>query len=112
MANTPREIVLEHSVTGEKGLAERLGYKIIRKLQWIGRRGAPDKFLARPFRRPCPHCGTRGRVLLIEFKRKGMKPDGQQEREIERLIAAGVEVYVIDEYEHAERVLDAGPSSL
>lgn len=96
MAKGQKEIVLEEDACGEKGLLVIAGW-ISRKLQWIGRRGAPDRLVAKPFRRPCPHCGTRGRVVLIEFKRKGERPDGQQQKEIDRLRNAGLDVRIIDD---------------
>lgn len=61
---------------------------LVRKLAWVGREGAPDRFFARA-----------GRVLMIEFKRLGQKPAPHQEREIARLRAEGVEVHVIDNIE-------------
>lgn len=57
-----------------------------RKLKWIGRRSAMDrfvKFLGAP-------------VVLVEVKRPGEKPRPDQEREIARLRAVGVDVRVID----------------
>jgi len=112
MAKGQKEIVLEEDVCGEKGIAALAGW-ISRKLQWIGRRGAPDRLLAKPFNRPCPHCGTRGRVVLIEFKRRGERPDGQQQKEIDRLRNAGIEVYVIDNFEDAQDVVEnSGPRSV
>lgn len=64
--------------------AEKRGW-FWRKLQWIGRRDAPDKFFAKG-----------GRVVLIEFKRPGKAPRITQGHEHDRLRAAGVEVYVVD----------------
>ena len=64
--------------------AEKTGW-FVRKLQWAGRRNAPDRFFAKD-----------GRVVLIEFKRPNGKPRPGQAREIERLRAAGVEVFVAD----------------
>ena len=64
--------------------AEKAGW-FVRKLQWAGRRNAPDRFFAKD-----------GRVVLIEFKRPNGKPRPGQAREIERLRAAGVEVFVAD----------------
>lgn len=57
-----------------------------RKLQWIGRRHGPDrfvKFLGVP-------------VVLVELKRPGKSPRPGQEREIARLREVGVDVRVID----------------
>ena len=89
----------------EKGIAVLAGW-FVRKLKWIGRRNAPDRFFARAFDRPCPRCGTRGRVVNIEFKRKGKGPRVTQEREIARMRAAGLDVHVIDNYDEVETVLD------
>lgn len=103
--NTPLEHVLEEEYFGtEKSVASLRGW-FVRKMQWIGRRGSPDRFLARPFRKPCPHCGTRGRVVLVEVKRRGEKPDGQQQREIDRLRNAGVEVHIVDNEEDAKEII-------
>lgn len=66
------------------GQAEAAGW-LVRKLQWVGRRNAPDRFFAKG-----------GRVVLIEFKRPDAGPRPGQEREIKALQAAGVEVYVAD----------------
>lgn len=38
---------------------------LVRKLQWIGHNGAPDRFFAKA-----------RRIVLIEFKQKGKKPTG------------------------------------
>lgn len=67
--------------------AEERGW-LVRKLQWIGRRAAPDRFYLRA-----------GRVVLVEFKRAGKKPDPLQEREHKRLREHGAEVIIIDSVE-------------
>lgn len=66
------------------GKAESAGW-LVRKLQWVGRRNAPDRFFAKD-----------GRVVLIEFKRPGKGARVGQEKEITALQAAGVEVHVVD----------------
>lgn len=58
---------------------------ITRKVQWIGRRGAPDRLFAKD-----------GRVLFVELKRPGGKTSANQDRELAELSAAGVEVHLID----------------
>ena len=60
-----------------------------RKLGWIGRRNAPDEFLFRP-ESTTPICA------FVECKAPGEKPNGGQEREIERLRKAGFLVFVVD----------------
>jgi hypothetical protein len=74
--------------------AEKAGW-LVRKLKWIGRRSACDRFFAKG-----------GRVVLIEFKRTGKEPNVIQEREIARLQAAGVEVHVVDNPLAALRILE------
>lgn len=64
--------------------AEKAGW-LVRKLRWIGRRSACDKFFAKD-----------GRIVLIEFKRPKKAPSEVQLKEIQRLRDAGVEVHVVD----------------
>jgi len=73
--------------------AEKNGW-LARKLQWTGRRAAPDRFFARD-----------GRIVLIEFKRPGGEPRKLQWLEINRLKEHGVEVHVIDNVDKAKEVL-------
>lgn len=73
--------------------AENTGW-LVRKLRWIGRTSACDRFFAKD-----------GRVVLIEFKRPDKAPTPTQEREIQRLRDAGVEVHVVDNPLAALRVL-------
>lgn len=78
------ESVIEGTVCGH---AEMNGW-LVRKLSWIGRRGAPDRLFMKG-----------GRALFIEFKATGEKPDPIQVREIERMRKAGMEVHIIDSIE-------------
>ncbi len=66
-----------------------------RKLKWIGRSGGPDRFFAKD-----------GRVVLIEFKAYGKKPEPLQRMEHERLRAAGVEVHACDSVRQGLRILN------
>lgn len=59
---------------------------LVRKVQWIGRRGAPDRLFSRDDTGP----------FLVELKAPGKPLQPHQEREIARLRAAGFRVYVID----------------
>lgn len=68
---------------------------LVRKLQYIGRKGAPDRFVAWPG----------GVIDLIELKAPGRKPDGHQQRELGRLRALGANVFVLDSYVAVERYL-------
>ncbi len=76
------------------------------KIMKTARNGFPDRFYARAQPEDvCPCCG-RGRVVLIEWKRPGGRPRGQQDKRIAELRAAGVEVYVLDNLEDADAVFD------
>lgn len=68
---------------------------LTRKLQWIGRNGAPDRLFAKG-----------GRIVFIELKQKGKKATVQQALEHERMISAGLEVYVCDSIERVIDVLE------
>ena len=69
---------------------------LVRKLSWVGRRSAPDKFYA-----------GNGVIFLVEYKRPGEKETGLsvgQKREIKRLRDVGVQVYVIDTKEEIDAI--------
>lgn len=59
-----------------------------RKVEWSGRRGAPDILVLFP-----------GRHFFVEVKAPGEKPRPEQLREHERLRKAGFDVFVIDSEE-------------
>jgi len=69
-----------------------------RKVQWTGRRNAPDRLFAKA-----------GRVLFIEFKSPGEKPREGQRREIAEMQKAGMEVHVCDDPISAFSVLGVEP---
>lgn len=77
-----REKFIEESVSA---FARQNGW-FTRKMQWIGRHGAPDRFFAKD-----------GKVVLVEFKAPGAKPTANQALEIGKLGEAGVTVHVIDD---------------
>ncbi len=59
----------------------------VRKLQWIGRRGAPDRLVMLEG----PH--------FIEMKRPGEVPEPHQDREHGRMRKHGLQVWVLDSYD-------------
>jgi hypothetical protein len=75
--------------------AKRKGW-FVRKVQWIGRRGAPDRVFIR-----------RGKIVWIEFKRGDGTGEvsGNQRQEIRRMREAGADVYVAWTMAEVERVL-------
>jgi len=88
-------MTLEASIEGKVVKAAQDAGWFVRKLSWIGRVGAPDRLFIRD-----------GRVVFIEFKRPGRgRLSPRQKAELERMAAAGAEVHVIDDADHAFRVL-------
>ena len=59
---------------------------LIRKVMWVGRRGAPDRVVMMPG----------GSITWIELKRPGAKPDAHQAREHARMRDMGQTVCVLD----------------
>lgn len=73
--------------------AEKAGY-FVRKVQWPGRIGAPDRVFIKD-----------GRVVWIEFKDAGKRPRKSQELEHDRMKAAGAEIYWCDNVLEALQIL-------
>ena len=92
-----RESAIEMPVVSR---AKAAGY-FERKVQWPGRKGAPDRVFSREDR------GT----VWIEFKAPGEKPRRSQVLEHERMRKAGMEVHVCDNIEDALRILWILPGS-
>lgn len=67
----------------------------IRKAQWIGRAGAPDRRVMLPGRAP----------VWVELKAPGEKPEAHQLREHNRMRKLGELVEVIDSLERVEELL-------
>ena len=67
----------------------------IRKAQWIGHRGAPDRRVMLPGRLP----------VWVELKAPGVKPEPHQIREHNRMRRRGELVEVIDSIEGIEELL-------
>lgn len=90
----------------EKHLVKRvkeLGGEV-RKVQWVGRRGAPDRLVMLPFGyRSGPNSSIR--TFWVELKATGIKPEAHQLREHARMRAMGQRVVVIDSIEGVEELL-------
>jgi hypothetical protein len=84
----------KHIELGVVKPAEAAGF-FVRKVQWPGRRSAPDRVFAREDR------GT----VWIEFKRPGGSATLLQQREHMRMQAAGMEVHVCDSAQQALQIL-------
>ena len=80
-----------------------------RKVQWIGRIGAPDRLVMLPSQetyadgQPIP--GFPHQAIWVELKAPGQKARPSQLREHERMRAMGQHVVVIDSIEGVEELL-------
>ena len=103
----------------EKYLCDRvkmLGGEV-RKVKWIGRRGAPDRLVMLPeARKQVRHDGPKGTTytdklvraaatIWVEVKAPGEVPEPHQAREHARMRAMGQRVEVIDSMEGADNLL-------
>lgn len=79
---------------------------LVRKLAYVGRRGAPDRMVvwgANPDY--AAGDGLPVRIDFVELKAKGQKADDHQAREHERLRALGCNVFLIDSKEAVDRYI-------
>lgn len=76
----------------------------VRKVKWIGRRGAPDRLVMLPNWEPSPG-NLYARSCWVELKAPGEKAKPHQAREHERMRAMGQRVEVIDSLAGVEELL-------
>lgn len=77
----------------------------VRKVKWIGRRGAPDRVVMLSpgiVIYPGPEYGY---TIWVELKAPGVKPEAHQIREHNRMREMGQRVVVIDSIEGVEELL-------
>lgn len=74
----------------------------VRKVAWIGRRGAPDRLVMLPTRLDAWGLGC---AIWVELKAPGVKAEAYQLREHERMQAMGQRVEVIDSLRGVEELL-------
>ena len=77
----------------------------VRKVKWIGRRGAPDRLVMFPVTQQRFIDGMWGTLLWVELKAPGEKAKPHQEREHKRMRGMGQRVVVIDSIEGVEELL-------
>ena len=97
-----RERVIEqHLVERVKALGGE-----VRKVQWIGRRGAPDRLVMLPDRFTLnPDRWIKPKSIWVELKAPNVTPEPHQLREHERMRGLGQRVEVIDSIEGVEALL-------
>lgn len=77
----------------------------VRKVKWIGRRGAPDRLVLFTTKHGLLRVKMHHQIW-IELKAPGVKPEAHQLREHDRMRAFGLDVRVIDSIEGVDHVLD------
>jgi hypothetical protein len=85
-------------------LVKELGGEV-RKVQWIGRRGAPDRLVMLPPEHWRLLDSAVVGTVWVELKAPGVKPDPYQSREHERMRKMGQRVVVIDSIAGVEELL-------
>lgn len=76
----------------------------VRKVRWIGRRGAPDRLVMLPFKESL-YTGRLKTTVWVELKAPGVEPEPHQLREHERMRKMGQRVEVIDSLAGVEELL-------
>jgi streptogramin lyase len=66
----------------------------VRKVRWIGRRGAPDRLVMMP-----------AATIWVELKAPGKTPEPHQLREHKRMRALGQRVEIVDSLQSVEALL-------
>lgn len=77
----------------------------VRKVKWIGRRGAPDRLVMFPVTNQKFIGGMWGTTLWVELKATGKIPEPHQLREHVRMRRVGQRVVVIDSIEGVDALL-------
>lgn len=84
---------------------KRMGGEV-RKVSWIGRRGAPDRFVMLPVTfLPQGTFTYTPRSIWVELKAPGKKAEPHQLREHERMRKLGQHVVVIDSFEGVDALM-------
>lgn len=77
----------------------------VRKVQWVGRRGAPDRLVMCPLLWHEGHACAHTAAVWVELKATGVEPETHQLREHKRMRAMGQRVVVIDSIEGVDALL-------
>ncbi len=79
---------------------------IVRKVQWIGCRGAPDRLVMMPRCRRGENSMWPEATIFVELKAPGEGLEPHQEDEHDLLRAAGASVTVIDSFEGVDELVE------
>ncbi len=90
-----REIVIERYLVE---LARAKGGEV-RKVRWVGRKGAPDRVVMMPG----------AQLIWVETKATGEQPEPHQAREHERMRRMGQRVEVVDSFARVDALFSSAP---
>jgi len=96
-----RESVIEKYLVAR---VKELGGEV-RKVQWIGRRGAPDRLVMMPVSALRSGAFSSVCAVWVELKATGVKAEAHQVREHFRMASMGQVVRVIDSIEKVDELL-------
>lgn len=80
----------------------------VRKVQWIGRRGAPDRLVMLPpgaLRAGAQDIVALDCTIWVELKATGVRPEDYQLREHARMRKLGQRVEVVDSFARVDEIL-------
>ena len=80
-----------------------------RKIQFIGRPGAPDRLVMLPYQMDKFEDDQPSSTIWVELKAPGKKAEPHQAREHERMRKMGQHVEVIDSFEGVDALLGIAP---
>ena len=101
MAKVIRERDIERYLVQQ---AKALGGEV-RKVKWIGRRGAPDRLVMLPPQNARQAFEGAEATIWIELKAPGVAPEAYQLREHARMRKKGQRVEVVDSFARVDEVL-------
>lgn len=99
-----RESVIEKYLVAQ---VKALGGEV-RKVNWIGRRGAPDRLVMLPVLYEDPsfkRVRHPAAAIWVELKATGVQAEPHQVREHKRMRAMGQRVEVVDSFQRVDEVL-------
>ena len=77
----------------------------VRKVRWIGHRGAPDRLMMLGEQAVSLNYSRQGCTVWVELKATGVQPEAHQLREHDRMRTMGQRVEVVDSIEAVDELL-------
>jgi len=103
-------MILKSQAIRERDIEEYLVARVgsmggeVRKVKWVGRRGAPDRLVMLPAHKVADAYVVMPSSIWVELKKPGVAPEPHQLREHARMRAMGQRVEVIDSFAGVEEL--------